>query len=364
MKLKSIFGTYAEAMQLMIDNRNDRFDPLWFPQYFTVGTPTLSLDFSTVIGQSRIEAVASVVDRDSETPLRSRPDLKKLTGSIPSIREMFFMKESDLREMMMMENMPLPDATKKAQILNYIWNDTRKAGNSVYKRIDMMCLEAVSTGKITLNLVNNPDGVVSDDIDLLMSADNKKTATASWGDSANAKPITDINNVVSDARKKGISFSKILMTPTLFEKFRVAKEVIDTLTGFYYAAKPGGSFNPVGISTIDSVNQYLNANRMPVIEIVDQVFGVEKDGKIQTVQPFSDNNAAFIPSGSLGEIKNAIAMEEMRKVENVSYAKFNNALISKWHQNEPLREWTKAEWNAFPAFDAIDYSYILTAVYS
>lgn len=363
-KLKSIFGAYADNMQLVIDSRNDRFAPLWFPKYFSFGTPQVSLTYSEVIGASRLEAAASVVDRDAETPLRSRPDLSKMSGSIPAIREMFALKESDMREYEVMKAMPVSDATKRDQILNLIFDDVKKAGNSVFKRIDIMSLEAVSKGYISLTTTNNPDGIVSGNVDLLMPSENKKQSAVSWATSATATPLTDFETVISAGKAKGVSFVKVLISPTVWSYFRKAKEVIDTLTAFYYAAKPGGGFNPVAISTVDRVNEYLTANRMPIIEIVDESIGIEKDGKINAITPFSDVNAVFIPSGNLGVIKHAIAMEEINKVENVAYAKFAQALISKWKQNEPLREWTKAELNAFPTLGMIDSIFHLEAVHA
>lgn len=363
-KLQSIFGAYADNIQLVIDSRNDRFDPLWYPAYFGVAPPQMSLTFTSVIGASRIEAAASVVDRDAETPLRSRPDLSKLSGEIPAIKEMFSMKESDMREYLVMQNMSLPEATKKNAIMDLIWNDTRKVGNSVYKRVDMMCLEAVSTGKISLTTTNNPDGIIlSQDLDLLMPSDNKKQSAVTWNTAASATPITDIETVLAAATAIGVSIGKMLMTPTLFSKFRKTTEVLDTMKAYFYGPKPGAGFNPVGISTLDRVNEFLAANRLPIIELVDKTFGVEKDGKISVLRPFNEDNVSFIPNSQLGMIKNALAMEEVNKVDNVSYGKFGSALISKWKQNEPLREWTKAEWNAMPSVDAIDAMFILTAVH-
>ncbi|GAO43791.1 major capsid protein [Flavihumibacter petaseus] len=362
-KLKSIFGAYADQLQLVIDARNDRFDPLWYPKYFGLAPKQMSLDFTTVIGATRIEAAASVVDRDSETPLRSRPDLSKYSGSIPAIREMFMMKESDLREYEIMKAMPLSDAARQNAILDLIWNDTKKAGNSVFKRVDMMCLQAVSTGVISLDTTNNPDGIVTGTIDLLMPSDNKKQAAVTWATAATATPITDITNVVKAGQDIGVTFAKILMSPILFGYFKKTKEVIDSLTGFYYGPKPGGSFNPIGVTTLDNINNFLSQTGLPTIELVDQSYGVEKDGKIGVLRPFSDNNASFIPAGQLGVIKNAFAIEEFKKSESVSYANFGPALISKWVQNEPVREWTKAEWNAFPGFESIDRTFLLTAVY-
>ncbi|MHA4844418.1 major capsid protein [Flavitalea antarctica] len=365
-KLKSIFGDYADSenLQLVIDSRNDRFAPLWFPSYFNIAAPQMSLTFTSVVGASRIEAVASVVDRDSKTPLRSRPDLTKYSGEIPVVKEMFAMKESDLREFRMMEALSLDPAAKKNQILDYIWNDTKKVGNAAYKRIDMMTLEAISTGFISLSVATNPDGIVlANPIDLLMPSANKTNAAFTWATAATATPLTDINAVIALGKARGVTYSKILMSDSLWNKFNKAVEVIDTMKGYFYAGKLGNGFNPIALSTLDNVNTFLSANRLPVVEIVDQVFGVESDGVIGVVRPFNDNKASFIPAGNLGTIKNAYAMEELNKVANVSYAKFGSALISKWNENEPLQEWTKAEWNAFPSIDSIDSIHILTAVF-
>lgn len=363
-KLKSIFGAYADSLQLVLDKSQDRFAPTWFQQYFGFAPPQVGLTFTSVIGASRIEAAASVVSRDSETPLRARGQLSKMSGEIPAIKEMFKMTESDYRDFEVMQRMPVSDATKRDQMLDFIFNDSLKVRNSVFKRLDYFALQGLSTGKIDLTVSNNPDGIVlTEPLDLLMPAGNKKQAAVSWAIPATATPITDIENTVKAAVDAGRSISKILMENSLWLKFKKCKEVIDTMQAFYYAAKPGGGFNPVAITTLDNINNFMTANRLPIIEIVDAVVGIEKDGKISVHRPFSDKNAVFVPAGQLGMIKNAIAIEQLHPVSAVSYATSQGALISKWSANEPFGEWTKAELNAFPSFDAIDGIFHLEAIY-
>jgi hypothetical protein len=111
---------------------------------------------------------------------------------------------------------------------------------------------------------------------------------------------------------------------------------------------------------MDRVNEFLSAKGLPDIEIVDVPIGIEKDGMISTIRPFETTNVAFIPTGTLGVIKNAVAIEAMNPVDNVTYATFNRATISKWSQNEPFQEFTKAELNAFPALEAIDNIHLLS----
>ena len=363
-KLKSIFGAYADQLQLVIDRSQDRFAPTWYPNYFTFAPPQVSLDFTSVIGASRIEAAASIVSRDSETPLRSRGQLSKLSGSIPAIKEMFKMTEDDYRNYEVMQRMPVPDTVKRDQMLDFIFNDTLKVRNSVFKRLDYLVLQGLSTGYIDLNATNNPDGIVlTEPLDLLMPDDNKIQAATSWDSPATATPIKDIQTVTNAAEEAGRTIEKILMSKLLWQKFIATKQVIDTLTAFFYGPKPGAGFNPIGVTTLDNINEFLSRNELPVIELVNQKIGIETDGKIASQRPFSDVNAVFVPSGQLGTIKNAIAIEQLHPVASVSYATSQGALISKWSANEPFGEWTKAEGNMFPSFDAIDSIFHLKAIF-
>lgn len=356
-KIKSIFGAYADQMQVMIDRSQDRFAPTWYQRYFGWAPPQTNLTFVSVIGRSRIEAAASVVNRDSATPQRSRAGLEKLTGEIPAIKEMFKMSESDYRDFMTLQQMNVvDDQTKKRQLLDFMFNDVKLVGDAAMKRLDIMVLEGVSKGQISLTVTNNPDGLVlTDPVDLFMPADNKKTASINWATSATAKPLEDIDAVVESAAAKGVGFSKMLMSRALWLKFKACTSVINALSGFYNIAKSSATVS----ATLDKVNEYLVANQLPVIELVDENIGIEKDGKISVLKPFDQENVSFIPAGNLGVIKNAIAIESMRPVQSVSYASFNRALISKWSENEPFGEWTKVELNAFPAFEAIDGIFIL-----
>ncbi len=354
-KIKSIFGAYAGKLQVMVDKSADKFAPTWFEKYFDFGIPTSSLSYVTAIGRSRIEAAASIVDRDGRTPMRSRPGLEKLTGEVPAIKEMIKMSETDYRNYLNMQALTVSDETKKAMLLDLMFGDVRRVGDSVGKKIDLMVLEALSTGQITITADNNPDGIVAPTaIDLLMPAANKKTAAVNWATSATATPITDIVNVVTAGQDAGKAFAKMLMPRALFIKLAAATETRNMISGFL-RINSKDQITP----TLDQVNEYLQANLLPVIEIVDAVIGVEKDGVITPVRPFAADNVSFIPDGKLGVIHNAVAIEQLQPVSQVSYATFKRALISKWKQNEPFGEYTKAEFNAFPGLEAIDGIYLL-----
>lgn len=360
-KVLSVFGAYAERLQVMIDNSLDKYAPTWFGKYFGMATPQSTLTYVSVIGRSRIEAAASVVDRDSPAPLRSRPALEKLNGEIPAISEKFKMTANDWYEYKALQGMTgVDDQTKVRQALDYMFGDVKKAAMAPLKRLDIMCLQAISTGKIQINATTNPDGLAMDDIDLLMPSGNKVNATVSWATAASAKPLTvDIPGIVKTAAERGIKLTKLLMSRTKWFQFMAIAEVQNLLSNFM-GFKQQGTI----LVTLDNVNKLLEANMLPLIEIVDEAVGVETDGVISTIRPFADANVAFIPDGQLGVIKNALSIEQISPVPQVNYATYNRVLVSKWSENDPWGEWTKGELNAFPAFEMIDSVYLLSTTAS
>jgi hypothetical protein len=353
-KIKSVFGKYSEALQVMIDSSLSQFNVPWYKKYFTMGIPSTKLDFTTIIGRDRIEAAASVIARGSSAPLRVRATLDKLSGEVPVIAEKFSMKEADYRDWLSLQAMPVSDELKKQQILDLIFADVKKAANAPHKRLDLMVLEGLYTGAVSLDITNNPDGVVLNNaIDLMMPATNKTTVTIDWATAATATPIDDMRTVVNYHQARGVNFAKVLMSPALLLKVLKTKQVGDMLSAF--AGVKGQTVFP----TLTRLNEFLTEALLPVIEVVNETIGVEKDGVISTVRPFGDVNAVFIPAGNLGEIKNALSIEQLVPVKTVDYATFDGVLIKKWQSNDPFAEWTEGEFNAFPSFGTIDQVAIL-----
>jgi len=354
--LKSQFGLYAEAanMQAIIDQSNARFNIPFWGRFFRAGVPSQSLTYVTAIGKSRLDAAATLVSRDGATPLRSRSTIAKLYGDVPAIKVMKKLGEDDYRSFLTFQALQIGDAQKKQQLLNLMFGDIASVVNSVNRRIDYMVLEGISTGKITVTATNNPDGIVQDDVDLLMPAENYLTVAKVWSDPTST-PITDIRNAVKKIKtlnKTGIT--TMLIDDVTYLQVEANAEVASLMKGYY---NPGS--NAKYVVTLESINIFMRANRLPVFEIIDEVVPIEVDGVNTNTRPFKKENVVFIPDGMLGEIKNSLAIEELQPVTQVNYSKQGNVLVSKWFSNEPFGEFTKAEWNAFPSFDQIDTMFIM-----
>jgi len=354
-RISSVFGAYAEQLQVFVDARLDKFRKTWFPAYFDWGVPAATLSYTTVIGRQRIEAAASVVDHGAKAPRRSRTYLEKLAGEVSAIKVARQMKEADYYQFLAVQSMRVAEDIKKTQIMKFIWDDLAYCGNAVMDRLDIMVCQALSTGLISINTSTNPDGIAPGDIDLLMPAANAVHCAVTWETAhlATMTPITDIETTVAAAEIKGIKFEKILMPIVLYRLFSKCTEVLNLMKGWQQVE--AGTIKP----SLAKINEYLTENQLPIIEVVDIVKSIETDGIPATYRPWDQANITFVPTGKLGVIHNTLTVEQIRPVTGVSYATFNNCLLSKWAQNDPFAEYTQGELKAFPGVEAIDSIYIM-----
>ena len=355
-RVKSIFGDYAANLQVLVDESLENFKTPFFPSYFSFGTPKGDLSYATAIGRSRIEAAASVVAHGSESPLRSRAGLEKLSGEVAALKVKRKMDESEYRNWMVFQGMPVAEETKKQQIMRLIWDDVKHVVDSVNSRIDIMVKQALSTGVVAINAATNPDGIAVGNISMLLAA-NRNTGAgtafnigtgALWNDTATsiagADPVNDIATMVSVMETAGREVGRVFMTPAKFRTISRYTAVTNAL-----GAQP----------TLAEFNNYLADRQLPIIELVVGRHTIETNGNLTVLTPWADNRVTFAPSGQLGTIHNALAIEEMTPVAGVSYALNNRTLVSKWSETEPFGEYTRGEIAAFPGLEAADGLYIV-----
>lgn len=358
MIVPSYFQTLAESqnLQFLLDSAqlNLETQSIW-RNWLNLGTPQMSLNFDAAIGRERIAAAASIVDSDSPAPLRSRPKLELYKGKIPAIKEKFRMNQDDMRTLEVLRALPLAGGNSAA-LIQFLNKDLQEAAVSGDKRIDLMLLQAVSTLHIDVNLTNNPDGAVFGDIDLLADATTQlQGVPIVWSSASTAKPITDIDTYLqTNWNVRGRQFGKILMSYELFQVFKKTTEVSDMLKAFFNIGQSNGTF----ANTLANINLMFAANNWPMIEIVNHVTSVEVNGVPTYIKPFNSNNVAFVPSGKIGTLFNAVSMEQIHQVAGKNYATFGPTLLSKWAETDPLVEFTGMEMNAFPSVN-VDGIFIL-----
>ncbi len=342
----------SKGLQTLIDNTKAAYRKVVWGNFFD-WKDTASITYETVIGESDIGAAASVVAYDTAAPIRTRRSLGSLSGEIPSLRQKFQMNEKDLQDYLSLKRLANAD---EMQLINLVWKDVKNSAEAPHKRLDIFVLEAISKGTITLDSTTNPDGIRTEKvIDFQMPSANKLDAAATWATGgATSKPITDIMNVVKEAEAKGVVFEKMLMRRGTFNNLRKADETREYITGF----KIGAGESKVNLS-LNLINEFMIAEGLPRIAIVDRPIEIEKDGVISTIHPFADNNVSFLPAGKLGDMLNAPIVEELFPAKHVSYAKNNRVLLKKWSETDPISEFTGCELNAFPSWKNVNKCFIL-----
>ena len=355
MERQSILKEFKSGknLQYLIDRTADRFRPLWWPNFFSWrDVPTIT--YETIIGDSANPSAASVVAYDSAAPLRTRRHIKKLQGEIPSLREKFQMGEKEMQDYYIMSTGLGGDAQA---ILNLIFSDVQSASEAPHKRLDIFALEALSSGQIVLDTTTNPDGIVTEEaVDFGMAADHKETVTVVWSaaDKATVLPITDIMAVVNQATDEGIVLDRMFMRRATFNLLRLADETVSYVTGY----KIGTGVAKINV-TLAAVNEFLLAEGLPKIVLVDASVDIEKDGIPTAYNPFKENQVAFVPAGPMGQMLNAPIMEKLYPAKHVTYSSYNRVLLKKWSETDPIREFTACELNAFPSWMNVDKCFVM-----
>ncbi len=352
----SLFGDLAKGqnLQALIDNQLQLLygGSIW-RQYLDWGIPQIELTFATAIGRSRIEAAASIVDPDAPAPLRSSHKLEKLEGKIPTMKEKFALNQDDYRKLRGLQSLPISDETRLNLLIGLLWNAVENAATSTDKRIDIMFLQGISTFEVNVGVLNNPDGVNFGTVPLLAADDQKRTVVKVLSDPT-ADIFKDIEDTVLYAGAKGREFAEIWIDRETWLAVKNLTAVKEAISGY---RNPGS--NARFLITLDSVNEYLVANQLPPFRIVNERRGIEEDGKIKTINPFKKENLVFLPAGKLGIVHNAVSIENWEPVQGINYANYDRTLVSQWRDNDPWKEYTQAELNAFPALEQIDGIYLL-----
>lgn len=356
MIVPSYYSNLASAtnLQFLLDSSrlNLESKALW-RKWLNLAPPQMELNFDSAIGRERIAAAASVVDSDAPAPLRSRNKLELYKGRIPAIKEKIPMNQNDMRTIEVLRALPLQGNNEA--LIQFLDRDLQEVAASGDARVDIMMLQGVSTLTIDINTTNNPDGVAYGSIDLLPNANQLQGVPTVWSNVAST-PIDDIENFLqANWNLRGRRFEKILMSYELWINFKKTTQVRNYIASLF--SNPGKTATSYTV-TLENVNEYMAANLFPQIEIVNETRMVEVDGLPTYIKPFDSNNAVFVPAGKLGTLFNAISMEQLHPVPGKTYAKYGPSLIGKWCEQEPLREFTGMEMNAFPAVN-VDGIFIL-----
>lgn len=360
----SIFGDLTKNTQIRFDEAtalNKRIvDNVIIERFMDWDVPTIGLNFDELIGQYNLTIAAPTIGDDSKEPILGSNGLQTMAGKVFTHALSLPMKIQTYRKVLqILDSKSISDDVKKDQLVDLMWGDVETVVSSVYGKLDMIFLQAISNeGVATLDGTTNPEGIPVT-IDYKQPASNIATSTGGdeWTD-ANIATVDCFEQIMAivDAASEKVKFGKILISPALFSYFCRATKTRQLIHGTNDSSK---------IVQLSDVNSYMQSNDLPIFEVIRRQVGVQNGNSVSVVTPFNGKNLVFIPDGKLGVIKNAYANNELRPETGVAYSNYGRIRVSQWGVGETQGkngvENTKAESLSVPLITEMNGIYTLKA---
>jgi hypothetical protein len=346
---KDLISKYFPAVAAKLTERfNGKVEtPVFEHQKYLKPEFSTDMKFSSLSSNSSIVA-ADVVSLDSELPLKKRGSFQTAEGEIPKLGMKKSLNETQLQGIKNLKSR----GGKHLVMAQKLFTDLADGVKGVYERLDIMFLQALSTGVTIIDENNNTGTGIR--VDFGIPSKNQFGVQKEWTD-ASAKPITDIENVVSAARGNGNTLLNIFMDKVTFNAFKSNEEVKKAFAGF----------NRVDASLIFRINRteidaFLLEEFGMTLIVIDKTVQVEKGGVKVGYEPWERGNVTFTSSLDLGTITWSELAELDSPVDGVEYGVIDSFILgSLYRTNDPLRENTSVQALAIPVLDNVDSIYIM-----
>lgn len=353
-------GLNEKDMQAVINTYD--LKPYYYPTLFPF-KENYTLTWKALETQVGLKIAADLVARGATVDKKTREAIARIQGDIPKIAVKRTKNEDELNEYDVMVAMTSQNPDLRALVQAWA-EDTNFCWTAVAARLEWMALQSISLGKITLTNANNTSILTEYDVDYQIPADQKvgfQTGSASWANSASARPFTkDFKAIVKAAKKKGISLKFAFMSLDTFATLTETEEAQKICASF--AANALGIAQTPSIEQVNTALRGLSYLRGLQIVIIDQDITIELgDGSRPfSGNPFTENVVMFSESKVLGNtywkrpadlnVKGSVALKALN----------GHTLIKKFANEEPLEEVTMGIANAFPAWHTSARSWLMS----
>ncbi|MCQ2383577.1 MAG: major capsid protein [Paludibacteraceae bacterium] len=295
---------------------------------------------------------ADVVAMDSNLPLKKRDSISTATGNLPKLGMKMQLKETDINDL----NLLKARGGMGTIITQRLLSDPVKCANGVDERLEFLFLQGISNGVcVVADDYNTGVGIR---VDFGYRSENKFGAAREWSDSINATPITDINNVLTEAADNGDTITALMMAKEAFDNLRKCQEAREWFANAQGMPVVVGSKLPVPTENAMK-NAFSNELGLTVI-VVNRSVLIEKNGDQTPVRPFNRNKVVFLTDTNVGELVYGQLAEETSPSKAAMYTKATEyTLIKRWHMEEPFCEMTSSQAIALPVIQNAASTYLL-----
>lgn len=291
-----------------------------------------SLEFDMLTNGSKTPVVASVHGFDTESEIGQR-EAEKMAIELALIKRKMQLKE---KEVIALES-PRNEA-EKTYLMKNVYADIDSLVESIKARIEVMRMEVVATGKITLK-ENNLDA----SIDFGVPNENKVT-NVNWS-LENANPI---NDMITWKNQLDSAPGRVLTSTTVLAKILANKNVVNAIFGK----------DSTRIASVGELNNYLEQLQLPKIYTYDAKYRkLEANGTYTKHRYFPENAFVMMPAEPLGETIYGPTAEEIRLQRDPSIdIRLVGKILAMMYEEgkDPVSTWEKAVATALPALKCAD----------
>lgn len=291
-----------------------------------------SLEFDMLTEGSRTPVIASVHGFDTESEIGQR-EAKKKAIELALIKRKMQLKE---KEIIALES-PRNEAEKN-YLMKKVFADIDALVESIKARVELMRMEVIATGKVTLN-----ENGLNATIDFGVPEANK-AANVDWS-SETSNPINDML-----AWKNQLDYvpERVLTSSTVLAKILANKNVVNALFGK----------DSTRIASVGELNNYLTQLQLPKIYVYDAKYRkLEADGTYSKHRYFPENAFVMMPGEELGETVYGPTAEEIRlsRDSSIDIELVGKILAMIYEEGkDPVSTWEKAVATALPALKCAD----------
>ncbi|UKJ43460.1 major capsid protein [Lysinibacillus sp. ACHW1.5] len=293
-----------------------------------------TLEFDMIKGGSSLPTIASVHAFDTEAEIGSR-EASKQALEAAYIKRKMQITEKDLIALAQPRN-----EAEKNYLMQNVFNDVDALVNGVRARVELMRIEALSKGKVTLN-----ENGLNMSVNYHVPSDHQEALSGAglWtADSADI--IGDMErwaDTLTDKPTRALTSTKILRSI-----LRNAK-IIAALFG-----KDSGR-----IPTRQDLNAFLQQHDLPVIAVYDAKYRKQAaNGSYTSHRYLDEDKFVMFGDGTLGETLYGPTPEESRMLrEGADVSSVGKIITMVFEEGQdPVSTWTKAAATAIPSFHAAD----------
>jgi hypothetical protein len=333
----------------IIEKINDSKNPVTY-LFKTMLKLELSPDLKwDSLSASKSIVAADVVAMDSPLPLKKRDAMSTAHGSIPKLGMKMQKSEKLLTDIQVMR----ARGATETQITQKIFEDVPRCITGIHERLEYMFLKALSTGTMLVPDEENVGAGIR--VQFGYKPENSYGVITKWGEEG-YEPISDIERVLSSASEIGDVITTIALDKASYNLIRKSEE-----SKALYAASIGNfTGNNAIIPTPSQFDAIIEDEYKVKFLVIDRAVRYEKDGKQVSIKPFAENTLVFLTTEQVGRLVYGILAEETNPVSGVTYQKVDGyILISKYSNNDPLREFTTSQALVLPVIENVDSIYIL-----